>query len=68
MVPLPDALSQHRKTVAVAYYSVAAILIIVGITLWSTGHGNGDPYLTIGIALAVLPPAVLWVRRFFGRG
>jgi hypothetical protein len=44
------------------------VLIVVGGILWATGHGNGDPYLTIGIALAVLPPAVIWIRRFFGRG
>ena len=68
MVLLPDALSQHRKTIAVVYYGAAAVLIVVGIVLWSIGHGTGDPYLTIGIALAVLPPAVIWIRRFFGRG
>jgi hypothetical protein len=66
VVPLPDALS--RRTLFGAYYLLAAVLIIVGIILWSTGHGTGDPYLTIGIALAVLPPAVIWIRRFFGRG
>ena len=67
MVLLPDPLSQHRKTLAVVYFGVAAVLVVAGIALWSTGHGNGDPYLTIGIALAVLPPAVIWIRRFFGR-
>jgi hypothetical protein len=66
-VLLPDALSQHRRTLAVVYYVVALVLIVVGGILWATGHGTGDPYLTIGIALAVLPPAVIWVRRFFGR-
>jgi hypothetical protein len=44
------------------------VLIVVGSILWASGHGTGDPYLTIGIALAVLPPAVIWVRRWFGRG
>ena len=47
---------------------VAVVLIVAGSILWATGHGTGDPYLTIGIALAVLPPAVIWIRRFFGRG
>jgi thiol:disulfide interchange protein len=65
---LPDALSQHRKTLTVVYYGVAVVLIVAGSILWATGHGTGDPYLTIGIALAVLPPAVIWIRRFFGRG
>jgi hypothetical protein len=65
---LPDALSQHRKTLTVVYYGVAVVLIVAGSILWAIGHGTGDPYLTIGIALAVLPPAVIWVRRWFGRG
>jgi hypothetical protein len=65
---LSDALSQHRKTLTVVYYGVAVVLIVAGSILWATGHGTGDPYLTIGIALAVLPPAVIWIRRFFGRG
>ncbi len=68
MALLPDALSQHRKTLTVVYYGVAVVLIVAGSILWATGHGTGDPYLTIGIALAVLPPAVIWIRRFFGRG
>ena len=68
MALLSDALSQHRKTLTVVYYGVAVVLIVAGSILWATGHGTGDPYLTIGIALAVLPPAVIWIRRFFGRG
>ena len=68
MVLLPDALSQHRRTLGVVYYVVAFALIGAGSILWATGHGTGDPYLTIGIALAVLPPAVIYVRRWFGRG
>lgn len=65
---LSDALSQHRTTIGVVYYVVALVLTVAGSVLWATGHGTGDPYLTIGIALAVLPPAVIWIRRFFGRG
>jgi hypothetical protein len=42
-------------------------LIIVGVVLWSTGHGTGDPYLTVGIALALAPIAVIWLRRRFSR-
>jgi hypothetical protein len=65
---LPDALSEHRRTLALVYYVVAVVLIVAGSILWATGHGTGDPYLTVGIALAALPPAVIWIRRFFGRG
>ena len=65
---LPDALREHRRTLALVYYGVALVLIVAGSILWATGHGTGDPYLTIGIALAVLPTAVIWIRRFFGRG
>jgi hypothetical protein len=68
VVFLPDALSQHRRTLAVVYYVVAVVLVVAGSILWATGHGTGDPYLTIGIALAVLPLAVIVIRRFFGRG
>jgi energy-converting hydrogenase Eha subunit E len=68
VVLLPDALSEHRKTLTVVYYVGAVVLIVVGSILWATGHGTGDPYLTVGIALAVLPLAVIWIRRFFGRG
>ena len=67
-MPLPDALTQHRRTLTVVYYAVTLALIVAGSILWATGHGTGDPYLTVGIALAVLPPAVIWIRRFFGRG
>jgi len=41
-------------------------MIVAGATLWLTGHGTGDPYLTIGIALAFVPVVVIWVRRRMG--
>lgn len=68
MALLSEALSQHRRTIGVIYFAVAFVLIVAGCILWATGHGNGDPYLTLGVALAILPPAVIWIRRFFGRG
>jgi hypothetical protein len=45
------------------YYTVVLGLIVAGGTLWLTGHGTGDPYLTLGIALAVVPVVVIWLRR-----
>ena len=57
-----------RSTLVWIYYIGAAALILVGVTLWSTGHGTGDPYLTLGIALALVPVAVTWLRRRFSRG
>ena len=68
MALLSDALSQHRKTLAVVYYVRRGRADRGREHFVATGHGTGDPYLTIGIALAVLPPAVIWIRRFFGRG
>jgi len=56
-----------RKTLAGIYYLGVSTLIVVGITLWSTGHGTGDPYLTLGVALALVPLAVIWLRRRFSR-
>jgi hypothetical protein len=49
------------------YYLGVLALIVAGAILWSTGHGTGDPYLTLGIALALAPVVVLWVRRRFRR-
>jgi hypothetical protein len=60
-----DALS--RKTL-VGIYLGALALIAVGISLWLTGHGTGDPYLSVGVLLAAAPPVVIWLRRRFGRG
>ncbi len=57
-----------RKQLLAGVYLVAFVLIVVGSILWATGHGTGDPYLSLGFALAILPPAVIYVRRWFGRG
>jgi hypothetical protein len=56
-----------RNVLAGIYYLGVLALIVVGAVLWSTGHGTGDPYLTLGIALALAPVVVLWVRRRFRR-
>jgi hypothetical protein len=42
-------------------------LIVAGVILWTTGHGTGDPYLTVGIALAFVPIVVIWLRDRFRR-
>jgi hypothetical protein len=56
-----------RKTLAGIYYLGVLALIVVGAVLWSTGHGTGDPYLSLGIALALAPVVVIWaLRRFRG--
>lgn len=60
-------MGSSRKTLAGIYYLGVLVLIVVGAVLWSTGHGTGDPYLTLGIALALAPLAVIWVRRRFNR-
>jgi len=49
------------------YYLGVLALIILGAVLWSTGHGTGDPYLSLGFALAFAPLVVIWVRRRFSR-
>ena len=54
-VLLPDAWSRKRLLFTI-YYVCASALIVAGSILWATGHGTGDPYLTVGIALAILPP------------
>lgn len=51
------------RTLAGIYYLGVLALIVVGAALWSTGHGNGDPYLTLGVVLALVPPVVIWLRR-----
>ena len=50
------------------YYLAALALILVGAGLWVTGHGTGDPYLTLGVVLAVAPLVVRWVLALLGRG
>ena len=49
------------------YYFGAFALIVAGVILWSTGHGTGDPYLTVGVALALAPVVVNWLRQRFTR-
>ena len=56
-----------RNTLLGIYYAGVVGLIVAGAVLWSTGHGTGDPYLTLGIALALVPIAVKWVRQRLGR-
>lgn len=56
-----------EKTLLGIYYLVVFALIVVGVILWATGHGTGDPYLTVGIALALLPIVVKWIRDRFRR-
>ena len=49
------------------YYVGVLALIGVGAALWSTGHGTGDPYLSIGFVLALAPAVVFWLRGLFRR-
>ena len=56
----------QRKILRI-YYAGVLTLIVVGAILWATGHGTGDPYLSVGIALALLPLAVIWICRRFSR-
>jgi hypothetical protein len=58
---------RSRRTLTWIYYAGVSALIVVGVVLWATGHGTGDPYLTVGVALALAPVAVIWLRRRFGR-
>jgi hypothetical protein len=52
-----------QRTLAGLYYLGVLVLIVVGATLWSTGHGTGDPWLSLGVVLAVAPVAWIWLRR-----
>jgi len=63
----PGGVTANRTTLFAAYYAGVCALILVGAILWATGHGTGDPYLSVGIALALLPLAVIWIRRRFSR-
>ena len=56
-----------RNALLVTYYLGVLAMIAVGATLWLTEHGTGDPWLSLGIALAFVPPVVIWVRRLFSR-
>lgn len=59
----PSALRLSRNTLALTYYLGVLALIVAGSILWATGHGTGDPYLTLGIVFALVPVVVIWVRR-----
>ena len=59
-------MSRPRAFLGIYYLGVLA-LMIAGAVLWSTGHGTGDPYLSLGFALAFAPLVVIWVRRRFSR-
>jgi hypothetical protein len=59
--------SSRRNTVALIYYLAALALILVGAGLWAGGHGNGDPYLTLGVVLALAPFVVRWVLALVRR-
>jgi hypothetical protein len=56
-----------QRALAGTYYLGVLALIVVGAILWLTGHGTGDPYLTLGIALALAPVVVILVRRLLSR-
>jgi hypothetical protein len=62
-----STLRANRTTLVAVYYAGVSALILVGAILWATGHGTGDPYLSVGIALALVPIAVVWIRRRFSR-
>jgi hypothetical protein len=55
-----------RNTLLGVYYLGVLAMIAVGATLWLTGHGTGDPWLSLGVALAFAPPVV--ISRLFGPG
>jgi hypothetical protein len=57
----------NRNALVVVYYAGVFALILIGAILWATGHGTGDPYLSLGIALALVPLVVIWIRRRFSR-
>jgi hypothetical protein len=61
-------LSLSRNRLLAIYYLGVVALTAAGAILWSTGHGTGDPYLTLGIVLALAPPVVECTRRLFRRG
>ena len=58
---------RSSQTLFGVYYLVVLTMVAVGATLWLTGHGTGDPWLSVGVVLAFLPPVVIWVRRLFSR-
>jgi hypothetical protein len=63
----PRSVNPSPRTLLAIYYVAVGALIVVGLLLWGTGHGTGDPYLTVGVVLAVAPIIVNWVRNRFRR-
>lgn len=57
---------RNRTTLVWVYRLSVLALIVAGVALWLTGHGTGDPYLTLGIVLAIAPAVVIWLRQRFG--
>jgi hypothetical protein len=60
-------MESSQRTLLGIYYLGVLGLIVAGVILWVTGHGTGDPYLTVGIALAFVPIVVKWIRDRFRR-
>jgi hypothetical protein len=58
---------RSSRTLLGVYYLGVLAMIAVGATLGLTGHGTGDPWLSVGVALAFAPPVVIWARRLFSR-
>jgi hypothetical protein len=56
-----------RHTLIGVYYLGVVALIVGGAILWLTGHGTGDPWLSLGVVLAVAPVVVIWLRRRLSR-
>jgi uncharacterized membrane protein (DUF485 family) len=56
-----------RNAIVGIYYLAALGLILAGAVLWLTGHGTGDPYLTLGVVLALAPLVVRWVLALVRR-
>jgi hypothetical protein len=61
------AVSLNRTAWLWIYYVGVLGMIVAGAVLWVTGHGTGDPYLSLGIALAFVPAVVIWIRRLLSR-
>lgn len=63
----PTAVRLSRNALVLVYYLGVLAMIAVGATLWLTGHGTGDPWLSLGVLLALGPAVVIWLRRLFSR-
>ena len=60
-------MSLNRTALLRIYYLGVLGMIVAGAILWLTGHGTGDPYLSLGIALAFVPAVVIWLRQLLSR-